>query len=143
MVAEASNIPAEHLSQSDWQSLAALEQRLRRSVAGQDAAVGAVVGAVRLGRLGLTRGARPLASLLLTGPAGVGKSTLCAALAEALFGSSRHLLRLNLAGAMRGPAVRAVCVENDPAGASPRLPNSHQDSHASAPLPPTPCRVCR
>lgn len=98
LVAEACGIPAEHLSQSDWQPLAALEGRLRRRVAGQDAAVAAVVGAVRLGRLGLqgSRG-RPLASLLLTGPAGIGKATLCTALAEALFSSERHLLRFNLA----------------------------------------------
>lgn len=97
VVAEASGIPIEHLSQTDWQPLADLEARLRRRVAGQDAAVAAVAGAVRLGRLGLQRGKRPLASLLLTGPAGVGKSTLCLAVAEALFGSERHLLRFNLA----------------------------------------------
>jgi ATP-dependent Clp protease ATP-binding subunit ClpA len=71
LVAEVSGIPPEHLSQSDWKSLAGLEQRLRRRVAGQQAAVDAVVGAVQLGRLGLARGGRPLASLLLTGPAGV------------------------------------------------------------------------
>lgn len=97
VVAEASGIPAEHLSQTDWQPLADLEGRLRQRVVGQDAAVAAAAGAVRLGRLGLQRGAKPLASLLLTGPAGVGKGTLCAALAEALFGSGRHLLRFNLA----------------------------------------------
>lgn len=97
VVAEASGIPAEHLSQTDWQPLAQLEARLRQRVAGQDAAVAAAVGAVRLGRLGLHRGQRPLASLLLTGPAGVGRSTLCHALAGALFGSDRHLLRFNLA----------------------------------------------
>ena len=57
----------------------------------------AAAGAVRLGRLGLQRGKRPLASLLLTGPAGVGKSTLCLGLAESLFGSDRHLLRFNMA----------------------------------------------
>jgi ATP-dependent Clp protease ATP-binding subunit ClpA len=97
VVAEASGIPAEHISQSDWQPLAALEQRLRARVAGQEAAVAAAAGAVRLGRLGLQRGKRPLASLLLTGPAGVGKSTLCLAMAESLFGSDRHLLRFNMA----------------------------------------------
>ncbi|EFN53395.1 hypothetical protein CHLNCDRAFT_6558, partial [Chlorella variabilis] len=97
VVAEASGIPSEHLSQSDWQSLSSLEARMRLHLAGQHAAVAAVVGAVRLGRLGLQRGKRPLASLLLTGPPGVGKATLCQALACALFGSDRHLLRLNLA----------------------------------------------
>ena len=98
VVAEASGIPAEHLSESDLQPLAELETRLRRRVAGQDGAVAAAVAAVRLGRLGLQRGGRPLASLLLTGPAGVGKATLCAALADALYGNERlHLLRFNLA----------------------------------------------
>ena len=97
VVAEASGIPAEHISQSDWQPLAALQQRLQARVAGQEAAVAAAAGAVRLGRLGLQRGKRPLASLLLTGPAGVGKSTLCLGLAESLFGSDRHLLRFNMA----------------------------------------------
>ncbi|KAL4435856.1 hypothetical protein ABPG77_000618 [Micractinium sp. CCAP 211/92] len=97
VVAEASGIPAEHLSQTDWHPLAQLEARLRQRVAGQDAAVAAAVGAVRLGRLGMQGGQRPLASLLLTGPAGVGKATLCHALASTLFGSDRHLLRFNLA----------------------------------------------
>ena len=97
VVAEASGIPVQHLSQSDWQPLSELEARLRARVAGQAGAVGAVAGAVRLGRLGLQRDGRPLASLLLTGPAGVGKATLCRALAEELFGSDRHLLRFNLA----------------------------------------------
>ncbi len=97
VVAEASGIPAEHLSQTNWHPLAQLEARLRQRVAGQDAAVAAAVGAVRLGRLGMQGGQRPLASLLLTGPAGVGKATLCHALASTLFGSDRHLLRFNLA----------------------------------------------
>lgn len=98
VVAEASGIPEENISQSDWQPLADLESRLRKRVAGQDAAVAAAVGAVRLGRMGLQLSSkRPLASLLLTGPAGVGKATLCEALAESLFGSDRHLLRFNLA----------------------------------------------
>lgn len=50
---------------------------LALQVAGQDAAVHAVASALRLGRLGLQRGRRPLASLVLSGPRGVGRSTLC------------------------------------------------------------------
>lgn len=115
VVAEASGIPVGHLSQTDWQPLAQLEARLRQHVAGQEAAVAAAVGAVRLGRLGLHHGQRPLASLLLTGPAGVGKATLCHTLAGALFGSDRHLLRLNLAeygdraSGELGPGCAGVC----------------------------------
>jgi hypothetical protein len=52
---------------------------LSMQVAGQDGAVQEVASAVRLGRLGLQRGRRPLASFVLTGPRGVGRTTLCKA----------------------------------------------------------------
>lgn len=51
-------------------------------VAGQDAAVRTAAGAVRLGRLGLQRGRRPLASFVLSGPRGVGRKTLCKVCAQ-------------------------------------------------------------
>ena len=72
-----------------------LEETLRRTVIGQDAAVHAICRAVRRGGAGLRDEARPVASLLLTGPTGVGKTSVCTALAQTLFGRD-GLIRIDL-----------------------------------------------
>ncbi len=72
-----------------------LEETLCRTVIGQTAAVRAICRAVRRGGAGLRDAARPVASLLLTGPTGVGKTSVCAALAQELFGKD-GLIRIDL-----------------------------------------------
>ena len=72
-----------------------LEDALRRSVIGQDEAVQTICRAVRRGGAGLRDEARPLAALLLTGPTGVGKTSVCTALARTLFGKD-GLIRIDL-----------------------------------------------
>ena len=72
-----------------------LEDELRRAVIGQEAAVQAICRAVRRGGAGLRDAARPVAALLLTGPTGVGKTSVCAALARTLFGRD-GLIRIDL-----------------------------------------------
>ena len=79
----------------DAERLMQLEQQLRRTVIGQDAAVSAICRAVRRGGAGLRDCARPVASLLLTGPTGVGKTSVCTALAQALYGKD-GLIRIDL-----------------------------------------------
>jgi hypothetical protein len=83
------------MSRASQQELAGVAAALRAAVCGQDAAAAAVIGALQLSRLGLQpqqqataaasgAAARPSLSLLLTGPSGVGKSTMARALAESL-----------------------------------------------------------
>lgn len=77
------------------QRLLKLEQELCRTVIGQDDAVKAICRAVRRGGAGLRDEARPVAALLLTGSTGVGKTSVCTALAQALFGKD-GLIRIDL-----------------------------------------------
>ena len=85
--------------------LAGLEAALRREVVGQEAAVSALCRGVRRGRLGLSDGHRPLASFLLAGDTGVGKTHLARSLASALFGSERALVRLDMTEYMESHSV--------------------------------------
>ncbi len=78
------------------EDLSALEQDLAKAVIGQEAAVRCVAEAVRRGKSGLAGQDRPAASILLTGPTGVGKTLLCKALAKAVYGSAKAMIRLDM-----------------------------------------------
>ena len=84
------------MTEEEGQRLRSLEDTLKKRVIGQDAAVEAVAAAVRRGRAGLKEQGRPIGSFLFAGPTGVGKTELCRALAEALFGSEKDLIRLDM-----------------------------------------------
>lgn len=96
VLANWTGIPLESLSRSESQQLLALEERLKQRVIGQDEAVSAVAKAIRRSRSGLKEENRPVGSFLFAGSSGVGKTELCRALAEALFGSEKALLRLDM-----------------------------------------------
>ncbi|MBQ7567149.1 MAG: ATP-dependent Clp protease ATP-binding subunit [Oscillospiraceae bacterium] len=89
-------IPVGDLTAPERARLRDLEDDLRRCVFGQDAAIRAVASAVRRGRLGLRDPKRPVASMLFTGPTGVGKTALCKALAQCVYGSGDALIRLDM-----------------------------------------------
>lgn len=72
-----------------------LEQELNRRVIGQERAVGRICRAIRRGESGLRAQSRPRAALLLTGPTGVGKTSVCSALAALLFGRD-SLIRIDM-----------------------------------------------
>ena len=96
VAAEWTGIPVEAMTEEEGRRLQALEETLKKRVIGQDAAVEAVAAAVRRGRAGLKEPDRPIGSFLFAGPTGVGKTELCRALAEALFGSEKDLIRLDM-----------------------------------------------
>ena len=87
------------------QQLLGLEQALSRRVIGQEQAVQAVCRAIRRARVGLNDPARPYASFLFLGPTGVGKTELCKALAEQLFGSADCMIRLDMSEYMEKHTV--------------------------------------
>ncbi len=89
-------IPLARLTVGDRMALQGLEQTLARSVIGQEEAIKAVSAAVRRGRSGICEEGRPTAAILLTGPTGVGKTALCRALAEAVYGRAGALIRLDM-----------------------------------------------
>ena len=95
-VSRITGIPSTSLvgSEKDW--LTQLEAHLRRRVVGQDTALTAVAKAVRRARAGVQNPNRPIASFLMLGPTGVGKTELAKALAEFLFDDERALVRLDM-----------------------------------------------
>ncbi len=89
-------IPATRLKEEESQRLLNMEEVLHKRVIGQNEAVTAVSKAIRRGRVGLKNPRRPIGSFLFLGPTGVGKTELCKALAEVLFGHEDAILRLDM-----------------------------------------------
>ncbi len=89
-------IPVTSLTEDEAQRLLKMEEILHRRVVGQDEAVSAVSKAIRRGRMGLKDPKRPVGSFLFLGPTGVGKTELCKALAEAVFGDENAMIRIDM-----------------------------------------------
>ena len=98
-------IPVANLSADETKRLCNMESILHRRVIGQNEAVTAVSRAIRRGRVGLSDPNRPIGSFLFLGPTGVGKTELCRALAEAVFGESDAMIRLDMSEYMEKHAV--------------------------------------
>ena len=104
-VAERTGIPAGRLTQSEREQLLGLYDALRGRIIGQERAVRAAARAVLRGRTGLADARRPVASMLFTGPSGVGKTELCKALAECVYGSTDALVRIDMTEYMEQNSV--------------------------------------
>jgi len=98
-------VPASAITEPESERLLRLEEALHRRVVGQVEAVSAVARAIRRGRVGLADPRRPLGSFLFLGPTGVGKTELCRALAEAVYGDEEALIRLDMSEYMEKHAV--------------------------------------
>lgn len=96
VIAQWTGVPVERIGSDDQQDILTLEERLSRRVIGQDEAISAITKALRRARAGLSDPTRPLGVFMLLGPSGVGKTELCKALSEALFGSEDALIRVDM-----------------------------------------------
>ena len=105
VLAQWTGIPLESITKGEARRLLELEGELHRRVVGQDRAVSAVAAAIRRSRVGLKEPDRPIGAFLFLGPTGVGKTELCRALAEALFGSEDALLRFDMSEYMEKHAA--------------------------------------
>ncbi len=105
VVSDWTGIPVAALTADESHRLLELEQKLHRRIVGQDEAVAVVAKAVRRSRVGLKEPGRPIGSFLFLGPTGVGKTELCRALAGALFGDEKALLRFDMSEYMEKQAV--------------------------------------
>ncbi len=98
-------IPVRKLEEEESERLRKLESILHERVVGQEEAVTAVAKAIRRGRVGLKDPKRPIGSFLFLGPTGVGKTELCKALAEAMFGTENALIRVDMSEYMEKHSV--------------------------------------
>ncbi|MDY4490294.1 MAG: ATP-dependent Clp protease ATP-binding subunit [Candidatus Faecousia sp.] len=105
VVSTRTGIPLGRLTTSERERLLNLERVLSARVMGQDDAVKTVAEAVRRGYSGIRDERRPIASLLFTGPTGVGKTELCRVLAEEVFGSQKAMIRLDMTEYMEKQSV--------------------------------------
>ena len=95
-VSARTGIPVGNLAMEERQKLLGLADALAGRVIGQSEAVEAAAAAVRRGRSGLADHNRPIACMLFTGPTGVGKTELCRALAQELYGSQEAMIRRDM-----------------------------------------------
>ncbi len=105
VVSRATGIPVSKMMQGEREKLLGMESKLHSRVVGQDEAVRLVADAIRRSRAGLADPNRPLGSFLFLGPTGVGKTELCKALAEFLFDSDEHLIRVDMSEYMEKHSV--------------------------------------
>ena len=105
VVSARTGIPVGRLTAGERERLLGLEGLLSAQVVGQSKAVSAVAEAVRRGYCGIRDGSRPIACLLFTGPTGVGKTELCRALAQEVYGSRDAMIRLDMTEYMEKQSV--------------------------------------
>jgi ATP-dependent Clp protease ATP-binding subunit ClpC len=105
IVSSWTGIPVTRLNEDEGGRLLRMEEILHGRVVGQDEAVSAVARAVRRGRVGLKDPKRPGGSFIFSGPTGVGKTELCKALAEALFGDENAMARVDMSEFMEKHSV--------------------------------------
>ncbi len=98
-------IPVVQLTEEESERLLRLESVLHERVVGQDEAVTAVAKAIRRGRVGLKDPKRPIGSFIFSGPTGVGKTELCRALAQAMFGDENAMIKLDMSEYMEKHTV--------------------------------------
>ncbi len=96
VVSRATGIPVSKMMQGERDKLLQMEDYLHNRVIGQEEAISAVSDAIRRSRAGLSDEGKPYGSFLFLGPTGVGKTELCKALAEFLFDSDEHLIRIDM-----------------------------------------------
>ncbi len=105
VVTQWTGIPVNRLLEEESERLLHLSELLRARVIGQDEAVEAVAKAIRRGRMGLKDPKRPIGSFIFAGPTGVGKTELCRALADLLFGDRNAMIRLDMSEYMEKHSV--------------------------------------
>ena len=101
-------IPLAKLTEEDRVRLLKLEEHLGQKVIGQSKAISALSRAIRRARVGLKEVNKPIGSFIFVGPTGVGKTQLCKALAEQMFGNEKLMIRLDMSEFMEKHSVSKI-----------------------------------
>lgn len=105
IVSSWTGVPLSQLTTQESERLLKMEDVLHERIVGQDEAVKAVSRAIRRSRTGLKDPKKPIGSFIFLGPTGVGKTELCKALAESLFGDENAMIRLDMSEYMEKYSV--------------------------------------
>lgn len=105
IVSKATNIPVSRLVKGDREKLLGLYEQLQKRVIGQDEALKLVSDAIIRQRAGIKDEKKPIGTFLFLGPTGVGKTEVARSLAEALFDSETHMIRLDMSEYMERHSV--------------------------------------
>ena len=105
IVSRLTGIPVSKMMQGEKERLLHMETQLHKRMVGQDEAICAVANAIRRSRSGISDPNKPIASFLFLGPTGVGKTELSKSLAEFMFGSESHLIRIDMSEYMEKHSV--------------------------------------
>ncbi len=105
IVSSWSGVPVSRLTEQESERLLHLEEELHRRIIGQNEAVSAVAKAIRRARAGMKDPNRPIGSFIFVGPTGVGKTDLCKALAEVMFGDEDLMIRIDMSEYMDKSSV--------------------------------------
>ncbi len=105
IISDWTGIPVYRLQEGESEKLLHLSDELHKRVIGQNEAVESLAKAVKRGRVGLKDPKRPIGSFIFSGPTGVGKTELCKALAEAVFGDENEMVRIDMSEYMEKHTV--------------------------------------
>ena len=105
IVASWSKVPVTKLTEDEKEKYANLDEDLEGTVIGQEDAIKSVAHAIKRARVGLKDPSKPIGSFIFVGPTGVGKTYLAKSLAENIFGSEDHLIRMDMSEYMEKFAV--------------------------------------
>ena len=105
IISDWTGVPVTQLTEEESERLLKLEEALHSRIVGQNEAVVSLSKAIRRSRVGLKDPNRPIGSFIFMGPTGVGKTELCKALAEAMFGSENAMIRLDMSEYMEKHTV--------------------------------------
>ena len=96
IISKQTNIPLNKITKGDREKVLDLKSILQKRVIGQDDALTLVSNAILRQRAGIKDSNRPIGSFLFLGPTGVGKTEVAKTLAEALFDSESHIIRIDM-----------------------------------------------
>ena len=96
IISKSTNIPITKILKGEKEKLLNLQDILKQRVIGQDNAIELVSNAILRQRAGINDENRPIGSFMFLGPTGVGKTEVARSLAEALFDSESHIIRLDM-----------------------------------------------
>ena len=105
IVSKMTNIPVSRITQGEKERVLNLDKQLEKRVIGQDKAIKLISDAIIRQRAGINDPNRPIGSFLFLGPTGVGKTEVAKALAEALFDSDTHIIRIDMSEYMEKYSV--------------------------------------